>query len=143
MASLTNGLSIQASYAYNDARILKLTAETEGNRLTSIPYHTASLWLDYEVQGGPMRGLGLGGGVRYVGASLGDNLNRPILDNKPRTLLDASLRYDLENLDPRLKGMRVQVNATNLLDKREQTCTAGFCYFDEGRKVIASLRYRW
>lgn len=143
VASLTNGLSIQASYAYNDARILKLTAETEGNRLTSIPYHTASLWLDYEVQGGPMRGLGLGGGVRYVGASLGDNLNRPILDNKPRTLLDASLRYDLENLDPRLKGMRVQVNATNLLDKREQTCTAGFCYFDEGRKVIASLRYRW
>lgn len=143
VASLTNGLSIQASYAYNDARILKLTAEAEGNRLTSIPYHTASLWLDYEVQGGPMRGLGLGGGVRYVGASLGDNLNRPILDNKPRTLLDASLRYDLENLDPRLKGMRVQVNATNLLDKREQTCTAGFCYFDEGRKVIASLRYRW
>lgn len=143
VASLANGLSLQASYAYNDARILKLTPETEGNRLTSIPYHTASLWLDYEVQGGPLRGLGLGGGVRYVGASLGDNLNRPILDNKPRTLLDATLRYDLEKLDPRLKGMRVQVNATNLLDKVEQTCTAGFCYFDEGRKVIASLRYRW
>ena len=143
VASLANGLSIQASYAYNDARIRKLTPETEGNRLTSIPYHTASLWLDYTVQEGAARGLGIGGGVRYVGASLGDNLNRPVLDNKPRTLVDASLRYDLENLDPRLKGMRVQVNATNLLDKVEQTCTAGFCYFDEGRKVIASLRYRW
>ncbi|CAM5185182.1 Iron complex outermembrane recepter protein OS=Bosea thiooxidans OX=53254 GN=SAMN05660750_04591 PE=3 SV=1 [Bosea thiooxidans] len=143
VASLANGLSIQASYSYNDARILKLTPETEGNRLTSIPYHTASLWLDYAVQGGPMHGLGIGGGVRYVGASLGDNLNRSILDNKPRTLVDAALRYDLEKLDPRLKGMRVQVNATNLLDKVEQTCTAGFCYFDEGRKVIASLRYRW
>lgn len=143
VASLGNGLSVQASYAYNDARILKLTAETEGNRLTSIPYHTASVWLDYEVQSGPLRGLGIGGGARYVGASLGDNLNRPVLNNKPRTLVDATLRYDLENLSPRLKGMRVQVNATNLLDKVEQTCTAGFCYFDEGRKVIASLRYRW
>jgi len=143
VASLANGLSIQASYSYNDARILKLTPETEGNRLTSIPYHTASLWLDYTVQEGAARGLGIGGGVRYVGASVGDNLNRPVLDNEPRTLVDASLRYDLENLDPRLKGMRLQVNATNLLDKVEQTCTAGFCYFDEGRKVIASLRYRW
>lgn len=143
VASLGNGLSIQASYAYNDARILKLTVETEGNRLTSIPYHTASFWLDYAVQSGPMRGLGIGGGARYVGSSLGDNLNRPVLDNKARTLVDATLRYDLENLSPQLKGMRVQVNATNLLDKVEQTCTAGFCYFDEGRKVIASLRYRW
>jgi iron complex outermembrane receptor protein len=39
--------------------------------------------------------------------------------------------------------MRVQVNATNLLDEVKQVCTAGYCYFDEGRKVIASLRYRW
>ena len=43
----------------------------------------------------------------------------------------------------RLKGMRFQVNATNLLNEVQQTCTAGYCYFDEGRKVIASLRYRW
>jgi iron complex outermembrane receptor protein len=103
----------------------------------------ASVWLDYTVQEGPARGLGLGVGARYVGSSLGDNLNRPVLDNAPRTLLDASLRYDLEYLDPRFKGVRFQVNATNLLDKVEQTCTGGFCYFDEGRKVIASLRYRW
>lgn len=143
VASLANGLSLQASYSYNDARILKLTPETVGNRLTSIPYHLASLWLDYTVQQGLARGFGIGGGVRYVGSSLGDNLNRAILDNKARTFLDASIRYDLENLDARLKGMRVQVSATNLLDEVTQNCTAGFCYFDEGRKVIASLRYRW
>lgn len=143
VASLANGLSLQASYSYNDARIKKLTPETVGNRLTSVPYHMASLWLDYTVQEGPARGLGLGAGIRYVGSSLGDNLNRPILDNEARTFIDASIRYDLENLDRRLKGMLVQVSATNLLDEVEQTCTAGYCYFDEGRKVIASLRYRW
>ncbi|MFC2251581.1 TonB-dependent siderophore receptor [Labrys portucalensis] len=143
VASLTNGLSVQASYSYNDARILKLTPDTEGNRLSSVPYHMASLWLDYAFQEGPATGLSIGGGVRYVGSSLGDNLNRAILENKPRTFVDASVRYDLENINPKLAGMRVQVSATNLLNEVKQVCTVGYCYFDEGRKVIASLRYRW
>jgi len=143
VASLTEGLSVLASYSYNDARILKLTPETEGNRLTSVPYHMASLWLDYTFQDGPAKGLGIAGGVRYVGSSLGDNLNRAVLDNEARTYLDAAIRYDLENINLSLKGMRVQVNATNLLDEVSQVCTSGYCYFDEGRKVIASLRYRW
>lgn len=143
VASLTDGLNILASYSYTDARILKLTPGTEGNRLTSVPYHLASLWLDYTVQEGPARGFGIAGGIRYVGSSLGDNLNRPVLENKPRTYLDAAIRYDLENLNPSLKGMRFQVNATNLLNETGQVCTSGYCYFDEGRKVIASLRYRW
>jgi len=143
VASLAEGLNVQASYSYTDARILRLTPETEGNRLTSVPYHMASLWLDYTVQEGAAKGLGIAGGVRYVGSSLGDNLNRPVLENDPRTYLDAALRYDLENIDPSLKGMRFQVNATNLLDERSQVCSSNYCYFDEGRKVIASLRYRW
>jgi len=39
--------------------------------------------------------------------------------------------------------VRFQVNATNLLDEDGQVCTSNYCYWDEGRKVIASLRYRW
>jgi iron complex outermembrane receptor protein len=143
VASLTDGLNIQASYSYTDARIEKLTPDTVGNQLTSVPYHMASLWLDYTVQEGPVRGLGIAGGVRYVGSSFGDNLNRPVIENEPRAYLDAAIRYDLENLDPSLKGLRFQVNATNLLDEDGQVCTSNYCYFDEGRKVIASLRYRW
>ena len=96
VASMADGLSVQASYSYNDARILKLTPETVGNRLTSVPYHMASAWLDYTVQQGAAKGVGIGGGVRYVGSSLGDNLNRAVLDNKPRTFVDASIRYDLD-----------------------------------------------
>ena len=143
VASLAEGLSVQASYSYTDARILKLTPETEGNQLTSVPYHMASLWLDYTVQDGPARGLGVAGGIRYVGASFGDNLNRPMIENDPRSYLDAAIRYDLENIDPSLQGLRFQVNATNLLDEDGQVCTSNYCYFDEGRKILASLRYRW
>jgi iron complex outermembrane recepter protein len=143
VASLVEGLNVQASYSYTDAQILKLTPETEGNQLSSVPNHMASLWIDYTVQEGPARGVGIAGGVRYVGASFGDNLNRAIIENEPRAYLDAAIRYDLENINPSLKGMRFQVNATNLLDEDGQVCTSNYCYWDEGRKVIASLRYRW
>ena len=60
-----------------------------------------------------------------------------------RAFVDAKVSYDFENLNPKLKGVSAQLNATNLLDKVEQVCSGGYCYFNEGRKVIASLRYRW
>ena len=40
-----------------------------------------------------------------------------------------------------MEGVKLQVNATNLLNEVNQVCTTGFCYFDEGRKVVASLKY--
>jgi iron complex outermembrane receptor protein len=101
------------------------------------------VWADYTVQSGFAKGLGLGAGVRYVGSSFGDNLHRAIIDNEARTFVDASVRYDLANLDKRLEGAQFQINATNLLDEKKQVCSSNYCYFDEGRKVIASVRYRW
>ena len=40
-------------------------------------------------------------------------------------------------------GLKLQVNATNLLDRRDSVCSAGFCYRDQGRTVIGSLKYTW
>ena len=37
--------------------------------------------------------------------------------------------------------VKLQVNATNLLNEVNQVCTTGFCYYDEGRKVVASVKY--
>jgi iron complex outermembrane receptor protein len=142
-ASLANGLNLLASYSYNDVTIDRLSPETVGKTLSSVPFHTFALWADYTFQDGPARGLGLAAGLRYSGSSYGDNLNRPILDNAPRTFVDAAIRYDLGVLDPRLEGARLQVNATNLFDEVKQICSSNYCYWDEGRKVIASLRYRW
>ena len=72
-ASLDNGWSLIGSYSYNDVEITKLTSETVGKLLNSSPYHTFSLWADYEFQSGALEGLGIGAGVRYVGSSFGDN----------------------------------------------------------------------
>lgn len=142
-ATLDNGLSLIAGYSYNDMKILRLSDATNGNTLNASPYHTASIWADYAVDSGALAGFGLSAGIRYVGASFGDNVHTNTLDNKPRTFVDAALRYDLVNLNPKLDGVRLQVNATNLLNEVKQTCTSGFCYWDEGRKVIGSVRYRF
>lgn len=103
----------------------------------------ASLWVDYEVQTGALEGLGLGAGVRYVGSSFGDNVHTPVLNNGARTFVDAALRYDLGKLNPSMTGVKLQINATNLLNEVNQVCTTGFCYYDEGRKILSSLRYRF
>ncbi len=142
-ASLDNGWSTIAAYSYNDVEITRLTPETLGKQLNSTPYHTFSLWADYEFQSGTLEGLGIGAGVRYVGSSFGDNQHTPVLNNEARTFVDASLRYDLGKAISSLEGVKLQVNATNLLNDVKQVCTTGFCYYDEGRKVVASVKYRF
>lgn len=141
--SLGHGLSLQASYAYTDTEITKLSPDTVGNQINSVPKHAFSVWAGYDIATGPLRGLGLGAGVRYTGANFGDDYNRLIIRNSPVAYVDARLTYDFEKLDPKLKGISAQVNAQNLLDEVDQVCTAGYCYFNQGRKVLASLRYRW
>jgi iron complex outermembrane receptor protein len=141
--SLGNGVSLQASYAYTDTEITKLSPDTVGNQINSVPKHAFSVWAGYDVATGPLRGLGLGAGVRYTGANFGDDYNRLIIRNSATAYVDARLTYDFEKLDLKLKGFSAQVNAQNLLDKVDQVCTAGYCYFNQGRKVLASLRYRW
>ncbi|MET3857439.1 hypothetical protein [Rhizobium sp. OAE497] len=65
------------------------------------------------------------------------------MNNGARTFVDAALRYDLGKLNPSMEGVKLQVNATNLLDQVDQVCTTGFCYYDEGRKIVGSVRYRF
>ena len=143
VGSLDNGVSFQASYSYTDTKILKLTDLTEGNQVNGIPRHAFAIWGNYDFQTPALRGLGLGAGVRYTGSSFGDDLNRDVIKNHPRAFFDAKASYDFEYVNPKLKGVRLQVNATNVFDKIEQVCTGSYCYYNEGRKVIASLRYRW
>ena len=60
-----------------------------------VPEVTASGWLDYTVTEGPLRGLGLGAGLRYVGKSWADNENT--LKVPAVTLVDAAIRYKIDD----------------------------------------------
>ncbi len=140
--SLDNGLSLVASYTYTDTEILEGTTGTVGNSVSSVPRHMAALWANYRFQeSSPIYGLGIGFGTRYLGKSYTSDANTA--QNGSRVLFDAAVSYDFAALDKKYDGLSLQVNATNLFDRREPICSAGFCYRDQGRTVIGSLRYTW
>ncbi|MGP9812885.1 TonB-dependent siderophore receptor [Rhodopseudomonas sp. NSM] len=150
-ASLDFGLDLIGSYTYQDMKITETNTATElGKRPVQVPEHLAALWGLYHfkhVSSGPLGGLSLGAGVRYVGESFGDSINTLVVPSY--TVTDAALHYDLEYLSPSLKGTRFSINASNLFDKvYVASCGVGTsfdagCYYGLRRTVLATLRYRW
>lgn len=140
-ASLDNGFSFIASYTHSRVKILQGATGTDGKELSASPNDVVSLWGHYAVMSGPLNGLGLGAGVRYVGTSFGDDANT--YTNEARIFADAAISYDFGARNPELEGLSLQINAKNLFDTQKQMCSAGYCYKDEGRSVFGSLRYRF
>jgi iron complex outermembrane receptor protein len=140
--SLENGLSLLASYTYTQAKILDGPTGTVGNDISSVPRHMASLWAHYAMpEDGALAGLGIGAGVRFLGSSYGSDYNTT--KNSSRALVDASISYDFAAIDKDFEGLKLQVNATNLFNRQDSVCSAGYCYRDQGRTVIGSLKYAW
>ncbi|TAA62553.1 TonB-dependent siderophore receptor [Shinella sp. JR1-6] len=140
--SLDNGLSLIASYTYTQAKIIDGPAGTVNNDVSSVPRHMASLWAHYTMpEDGALAGLGFGAGVRFTGESYGNDANS--IKNKARAFVDASIDYDFAAIDKDFAGLKLQVNATNLFDRQDAVCSAGFCYRDQGRTIIGSLKYSW
>ena len=133
-ARLADGLDLTAAYAYTDMEIERGAQGTDGNTLSATPKHSGSVWIDWA---SPVEGLGLGGGLRYFGESFGNDQNT--IENGERLFADAVIHYDL----PSIEGVRLQLNAKNLFDKRDVTCASGYCYRDEGRNLVATVSYRF
>ncbi|SDV50244.1 TonB-dependent receptor domain-containing protein [Chitinasiproducens palmae] len=108
-----------------------------------IPRNQASLWADYTLRDGPLRGLQFGGGVRFLGGTYGNTTNTFLLSSA--TLVDLALRYDLGRSFPGLNGWSASLNASNLLNRRYMaSCTADtFCTWGAGRLVLGGMRYQW
>ncbi|MET3693465.1 iron complex outermembrane receptor protein [Methylobacterium goesingense] len=114
-----------------------------GRSPVQVPDTTISMFADYRFLDGPLIGLGLGGGVRYLGSSWGDPANTFKVPES--VLVDALATYDLKYIDPTLQGFTMQVNVQNLLDEQYVTGCFGYsgCYYGLPRTVYATLRYRW
>jgi len=153
-ANLAEGLTLTGGFSLLDARNVRDDGRTlndltqqnvalEGRRPVLVPDKTASLLATYRFLDGPMLGLEIGGGVRYLGPSWGDAANTFKVPES--VLVDAIASYDLKHFDPTLQGFSVQVNATNLLDETYVSGCNGYtsCYYGLPRTVYATLRYRW
>lgn len=142
--SLTSNIELIAAVTLLDTEVTQSSVAADiGKRPQAVPNYFSSFWATYTFDGGPLRGLMVGGGVRIVGSSYADNANTLKVDGY--TLVDAALRYDFGVLDARLKGLQGTLNVTNLLDvDYYSSCSSDtYCQFGNGRLVLAGLRYTW
>ncbi|WP_414639480.1 TonB-dependent siderophore receptor [Achromobacter sp.] len=142
------GLTLVAAYSLMDNEYSKAYANAAGLNLkgkapVGVPSQQASAWARYQLQDGPLAGMGVGGGVRYIGSSYGNETNT--LKVPSVTLFDLMLDYDLGRASPSLKGMQVALNVQNLFDKEYIASCSGdsWCWYGYQRSIKASLRYRW
>ncbi|HEY8967313.1 MAG TPA: TonB-dependent siderophore receptor [Candidatus Methylacidiphilales bacterium] len=151
-ASPAKGFNVTGGYSYTDNRILNATGTqsgTVGMHPATQPANRVTLWGDYTLQDGPLRGFGLGSGMRYVGSSWADNFDSVKIPDY--MLFDAGVHYDFGPAHPSLAGLRAAVNISNLFDRTyivagngsSLTGLTGNAWYGEGRTIQGILTYKW
>ena len=133
-------VDVVASYAYTDVRYTR-SDTLQGERLSDVPRHGASLWGSYRFAGSGWRA---GAGVVYRSSMLGTqrawepDLYPYTLDGY--TLVNAMIGYDFRLADV---DAQLQLNVHNLTDERYHPTTYGGTErigLGEPRSVLVSLR---
>jgi len=142
--NVTRELEIIGGYTHTEAKNTSSLSGATGKYVNGVPIDQASLWAKYTWFDGPLAGLGLGAGVRYVGKSYGNLDNSLVIPSY--TLVDASVSYDLAYLRPDLKGWSTEITGKNLGDRfYVGSCLTGaaYCGLGTSRTVLGTLRYSW
>lgn len=133
-AELMSGLNLIGAYTFLDGEVTEDNDIRVGTRLQGVPKHSASAWLKYTFQDGPLQGFGLGVGGTYVGGKSGDVNDSFSLPSY--ALLDAALYYENDDF-------RVQINFNNLTDKRHFTGSYDDLYVLPGEPFNVSASVTW
>jgi iron complex outermembrane receptor protein len=141
-------ITLKASYTYLDNMVTKDNSGLQGARPYGVPQSTANGFGLYTFQTGPLSGVGLGGGVRYLGRNFNGVTGGAAagqLTIPGVTLADLLVSYDLSKLNQSWRGMTFNLDAANLFDTRYVSACYStiWCWYGAGRDVQASVRYRW
>ena len=131
IANPVSGLNIVAGYAYNDNRYDKAVEALQGKLLTNSPQHMANFWASYYILKGNAKGLGVGAGGNYVGASWFESTNT--FKVPAYKLVNASLFYD----QPRY---RLALKANNLLNEHYWNSNGTP---QKPANILASVTFKW
>ncbi len=134
---ITDGLKVIGAYTgYHITNTQSVDPTIIGKVPVATPQNVGSLFLDYTIQTGTLRGLGGGAGVRFVGASFADTLNQ--FGVHSFTLADFAVHYEREH-------WRVALNLTNAFDRTYvSTCqSVTACFYGQRSRALASLAYKW
>jgi len=148
--ALTDSINVTGAFTYTKAEVTKSLAVDVGQKPIGIPDYTTSLWADYTFHQGPLQGLTLGGGGRYVGETVGGYspnvyaANATRLDVPGYTVFDTAIGYDFGKRFGTLKGLSSRLSVNNLFDKTYVTCLSNnFCNYGNEQVVNLSVNYRW
>ncbi|UHC15006.1 TonB-dependent siderophore receptor [Methylobacterium currus] len=134
---ITPEIKLLAGYVFADAVVTKDNLLPVGAALINVPRHSGSLLAVHEVQEGPWKGLGLGGGVRAVGERAGDAAGSGF--RLPSTIaVDALAYYRWENV-------RFGLNVENVFDTTyyESSLSAFRVYPGAPRRFTGTLSVRF
>ncbi|WP_354378212.1 TonB-dependent receptor [Thalassospira sp. MBR-102] len=138
-ASPVKGLNLRGSIGFLGAEILSENS-TNGNRPSNTPDMTANLWVSYEFQDAvsSLKGLGLGGGLSYVGDRYGDNNHT--FDLEDYTIFDVGVWYYLPLRNE--SRVRFDLGVKNITDEEYYVASGGTYRVSVGnpRTVFGSVR---
>ncbi|MCG7361120.1 TonB-dependent siderophore receptor [Roseomonas sp. ACRSG] len=145
-AELGNGVSLTGSYTYLDPEITESNTAAEiGHRPAGVAKNNAGLYAEYSLArlAGPIGGLTVGAGVRYLGNTSAVNTGGAVVPST--TLFDAGIRYDLSRLSESMRGLMLNVTASNLADTRYVSRCSGTtgCFYGNRLNVLGSVSYTW
>lgn len=127
-------LDVITSYTYTDSKVV----ETD-RPVFRQPKNQAQVWADYHFPENVAPGLGIGGGVRFVGGSYAyAGANNSRIDTKSYTVLDLQAHYDIG--DWRFLGTVSNASGKEYI----ATCqSAAWCFYGYPRTYAVSARYSW
>ncbi|MCQ2047490.1 TonB-dependent siderophore receptor [Stutzerimonas stutzeri] len=110
--NITPQWRVIGGYAYVDAEVTESSSASmpTGTRLANVPRHSFNLLDTYEFAEGPLAGLGVGMGVKYVGDRKGGATNTAFD-------MDAYTTVDLLAYYPLTERVRLNLNLNNLFDE--------------------------
>jgi len=135
VANVTEELTLIGNVSFIDSEITEdANSSNVGNTPSQIADQLASAWANYRFLSGPLDGLTVGAGARYIGDSYADNTDTNVVPSY--TLFDATVSY-------RIEDYKFQVAAKNLADKEYVATCDFYCFYGDRRNVIASVTYDW
>jgi iron complex outermembrane receptor protein len=145
---LFKGMDLSANYSRQKIRVKRdVNPANIGLPLIGTAKANGGLFANYTAQDGPLQGLGIGGGVRYVGRGYGGYNAAGVIYTPSYTLFDAVLSYDLGRVASRMEGVKLALNATNVFNNRHVTsCYVNgveWCWYGQRRTVQATLGWHW
>lgn len=156
-APLPQGFNLRAAYSHQHVRdVADADARYVGGGLIGAGDGNLAVNLDWTAKSGTLKGLNVGAGVRHVDRVYAGVFDQTLTGTAYRqyytpsyTVVDAMLHYDLANLAPRMKGVNLALNVSNLFDKKYLTSCYlypaydAWCWYGPRRTVQGTISFRW